>query len=286
MFTHPLLLTLVQVIPPDTAEAIERTANNTNAFPYTIGAIIISLVSLVVGIFAMKYARQTLHSQRQTEKNTYRLEPEVQKNLLIEMCRHLYRNMVISYAISEKMRISNYTAYPSEEHLLKMKVTLEDIHDEIFYKNEKEFFQISKLYMYLRNYNAELDIICDHFRNPTIDVNTKQRDVTTLLLKCHFLIKEIFDFIVSVDSVWDKLDETDVRNMITSAIEDDRNKRKNEQSKYKGDYNAYHTLGTVFTDKFYPDRVEEFLAEFNEDVIKEMGVNREGGEKIHMIHFS
>ena len=283
MYFYPLFL-FVQAISPDTAAAIERTAENTSAYPWTISAFIVSFLSLAVAIpaavFAYKsmvYAKKTLTSQEQTERNTYRLEPEVQKDLLIEMCRHLYRNMVCSYTLGEKMRQSNYLTYPSEEHLMKMKVNLEDIHDELFYKQEAEFFAISKLYVLLRNYNAELDIICEHFRSRSLDVATKRRDITTLLAKCGILTSKILDFI---DSVWPGQAVAPVREQ----IENEWHGPKDVLPQHKGGFMAYATRGTVYTERLFPGAdADRFLAYFNEDVRVEMGRNEEGGEKIHMI---
>ncbi len=153
------LLIFAQAISPDTAEDIRQTAENTAFMPWTAFALFVAILSAIFAGFSMYYAKRTLSSQVQTECNTYRLEPEVQKDLLIEMCRHLYRNMVCSYTLGQKMVQSKFLSYPSEEHLAKMKVNLEDIHDELFYKQETEFFAISKLYVLLRNYNAELDIM-------------------------------------------------------------------------------------------------------------------------------
>lgn len=285
--TYYTLFILAQAISPDTAAAIEQTAKNTSAYPWTVSAFIVACLSLGVAIPAavfayrsMVYAKKTLAAQEQTERNTYRLEPEVQKDLLIEMCRHLYRNLVCSYTIGEKMRLSQYLVYPSEEHLVKMKVNLEDIHDELFYKQEDEFFMISKLYVLLRNYNAELDIICDHFRDAKLDTETKRRDIKTLLVKCGLLTSNILDFI---EKVWPGQSIAAVRQQIINEWRG----AKDAEPQHRGGFIAYATRGTVYTDRLFPGaEAERFLAHFNEDVRIEMGRNEEGGERIHMIHFA
>lgn len=278
--TYYTLFILAQAISPDTAADIRQTAENTDFLPWTALALFVAVLSAIFAGYSMCYAKRTLTSQRQTECNTYRLEPEVQKDLLIEMCRHLYRNMVCSYTIGEKMRLSKYLVYPSEEHLVKMKVNLEDIHDELFYKQEDEFFMISKLYVLLRNYNAELDIICEHFRDAKLDIATKRRDITTLLVKCGLLTSKILDFI---DKVWPGQSLAAVRQQ----IENEWRGAKDTEPQHHGGFMAYATRGTVYTDRLFPDAdADRFLAHFNEDVRIEMGRNEEGGERIHMIHFA
>ena len=272
--TYYTLIILAQAISPDTAADIRQTAENTAFMPWTAFALIVAILSAIFAGYSMYYAKKTLASQKQTECNTYRLEPEVQKDLLIEMCRHLYRNMICSYTIGEKMRLSQYLVYPSEEHLVKMKVNLEDIHDELFYKQEDEFFMISKLYVLLRNYNAELDIICDHFRDSKLDTETKRRDIKTLLTS------NILDFI---EKVWPGQSIAAVRQQIINEWRG----AKDAEPQHRGGFIAYATRGTVYTDRLFPGaETDRFLAHFNEDVRIEMGRNEEGGERIHMIHFA
>ena len=273
------LLIFAQAISPDTAEDIRQTAENTAFMPWTAFALFVAILSAIFAGFSMYYAKRTLSSQVQTECNTYRLEPEVQKDLLIEMCRHLYRNMVCSYTLGQKMVQSKFLSYPSEEHLAKMKVNLEDIHDELFYKQETEFFAISKLYVLLRNYNAELDIISEHFRSQTLDSGTKQRDLSTLLVKCGLLTSKIIDFI---DSVWPGQAISAVRRQ----IENEWRSGSEASLVHKEEFMPYATRGTVYTERLFPgEDAALFIDHFNDDVSVEMGRNEEGGERIHMIHF-
>ena len=281
----PLLQSL-QALPPETDAAIKQTAVNTAAFPWTVFSFIVALLAAIFACFSMVFAWKTLKSQQQTERNTCRLDLEVQKNLLIEMCRHLYRNMVCSYAIGQKMVDKEYLAYPSEEHLVKMMVNLEDIHDELFYRDQDAFFEISKLYVLLRNYNYELNIICGHLKAKDIDVETKRRDVATLLEKCTFLTKKIMDFI---NPAWPneiKGTNEKVRKLVEDYWTDSAERRLLLKNATAAPV-PYSTRGTVFTDVIFPgDEADYFLSHFNEDVCIEMCPNHEGGERIHMIRFA
>ncbi|MBR1543632.1 MAG: hypothetical protein IJ626_01905 [Muribaculaceae bacterium] len=285
------LLASLQANSTEIENAIKQTAENTSAVPWTVSAFVVALLSLIVAIVAafiaykaMIYARNTLNAQVQTEKNTNRLDLDVQKNLLVEMCRHLYRNMVVSYTVSLKLEQCNFTAYPSEEHLAKMKINLEDIHDELFYKgNNDAFFDISKLYTLLLNYNIELDIISNHLKSPSIDIETKRRDISTLLFKCGFLTGKINDFILMVWSEQDK-DKDAVKNIIKGAMADNQ---KDNHPNYQGKFTPYNNQETFYVNTLFrsEDEKKEFFRNFNLDVRIEMGANKEGADKIHLIKF-
>lgn len=284
------------------AEYIKQTAENTAFFPW-------DCIALIVAGFSMYYALRTWHSQRQTERNTHRLEPNVQKELLIDLCRHFYRNLVISYTIAKKIR-PDFKRYPSEEHLLKMKVNLEDIHDELFYKQEESFFQISKLYLNLRNYNMELDIISDHLRNPALDKETKERDLKTLMFKCSFLTKQVIIFLAinrleNADPKGCKKDIETIRKesgdtflsllqpeiKAVRAILDSQWPEKKDADEDVTDNQQetdnvvdFQYLGsTSYQELIYKDNFKTFSTHFNEDVRKEMGKNEQGGEKVWLI---
>ncbi len=289
------LLTSLQANSAEIENAIKQTAENTSAVPWTVSAFVVALLSLIVAIVAafiaykaMNYARDTLRAQIQTEKNTYRLDLDVQKNLLVEMCRHLYRSMVVSYTVSRKLEQCNFTAYPSEEHLAKMKINLEDIHDELFYNgNTEAFFDISKLYTLLLNYNIELDIICEHLKSPSIDIETKRRDISTLLFKCGHLTEKIHNFILLVWPEQDKDDpeqnKDDVKNIIKRAIAENQEQKPNFQGKFTPyENNESFYVKTLFSTE---EEKAEFFRNFNADVRIEMGKNLEGADKIHLIKF-
>jgi len=277
------------------AEYTKQTAENTAFFPWDFVALFVATVSMYVAV-------RTWRSQRQTERNTNRLEPEVQRRLLFDMCRHLYRNLVVSYAIGKKIR-PDFSSYPSEEHLLKMKVTLEDIHDELYYKKKETFFEISKLYVQLRNYNTELDIISEHLSDPLIDTFTKERDLRTLIFKCSFLTRQILWF-MTIERRESQLkdDDSDEVSALARLSEEAKlplmepegaeakriimklwEKKEGESASTPQVVDVLDLGKTIYQDLIFKGETDVFFENFNHDVFVEMGKNEQGGEKIHLI---
>lgn len=265
-------------------EHLEQIAENT-AFTWlpAKATFTISILAFIAGVISTIYTICTFISQKKTERNTGLLNMSEQRRLLIEMIRHLYRNMVVSYSIAVKMKAKNFMVYPSEEHLKKMSVELGDIHLNLFYRSDKEHQEINKFYMEVRNYNMELDVICDHFRNPDIDTETKERDLRTLCFKCDYLTMRIITILNLV--VWDENQATqncfqEARDIIEKEI-----KEKNSMPgiAYTENFKPYDNQNSFYAKELFANDTENFLNGFNENVNHECGTNSEGAEKIHMI---
>lgn len=265
---------------------LRQIADNTsfNSWIPAKTALVASVISAIFAFVSAVYTIRTFNSQKETEQNTSRLNMSEQRRLLIEMIRHLYRNMVVSYSIGVKMKAEEFMAYPSEEHLRKMKVKLSDIHLNLFYRSNKEYREINKFYMELRNYNMELDVICDHFRTPGIDVRTKERDLSTLYFKCNHLTKRIMEIIKLIPKKKGKADEEglyqEVRDILNEEIEE---KNKMQDTIYSEPFEPYKNEKSFYAQVLYADDPDDFYKKFEENIRHECGLNSEGGEKIHMI---
>ena len=267
---------------------LEQIAKNTADYDWFPG-FIMSLVALAISGFSLWYTKRTFNSQEQTERNTAKLNKSEQRRLLMEMIRHLYRNMVASYTIEVKMRANDFAVYPSEEHLKKMKMELSDIHLELFYRSDEEHKEMNKFYMELRNYNIELDVICDHFRNPNIDKDTKVRDFRTLCYKCNYLTERITELICGI---WNeekplKMHKINVYEEVCAIIDREiKDKNSKEEQIYTGSFKLYDNRDSFYVKELYSNNVDHFLNGFNENVRHECGLNSEGADKIHMIAHS
>lgn len=149
-------------------------------------AIVISSLSLVIALL-------TFHSQKNTENNTTQLSEEGQRLLLIDYLRHFYCNHVVLLTLEKLMNGRFDTHYPSEEHLLKLKVDQDAIHLEAFNRDATRYGQMHKLLLMLRNYNIDVDIAVAHLTDPTLDKNFKLRDFNTLITKTITLSQNIYD---------------------------------------------------------------------------------------------
>lgn len=270
---------LLLLVDDRATKLLEQIANNTKYdwFP----GFVMSIFALIFSFISVRFTIRTYNSQKETERNTGLLNMSEQRRLLVEMVRHLYRNMVVSYSIEVKMRAKDFTVYPSEEHLQKMKVELTDIHLNLFYRSDKEHQDMNKLYMELRNYNTELDIICDHFRNPDIDPITKERDLRTLCFKCNHLTKRITKVI---SLIWKEEPANrayeEVRNIINKEIEE---KNSMPGHVYTESFTLYQNKESFYAKELFANDPIRFFDGFNENVRHECGLNDEDAEKIHMI---
>ncbi|MCR5820002.1 MAG: hypothetical protein K6F94_03510 [Bacteroidaceae bacterium] len=270
-------MNLIDIIKP--SSALDSIMTNTYETAQNTTNDVLDYLSITIAIGTALFTLFTWFSQKKTESNTSLLSMNEQKNLLIDMVRHLYRNFVVSYTIAEKMRMAKYRVYPSEEHLQKLKINMEDIHLNLFYKTDTEYRTMNKLAVMLRNYNLEIDVICKHFGDPNIDENTKQRDISTLLLKCGLLTKMI---VAALRYIW----EIDAEREAREQIEQAQATYNAAQAPEVEGFQPYANSRSYYTETLFAGSLtQSFLEKFNADVVAELGTNQEGGNKIHMISF-
>lgn len=272
-----LLLTPPAIMDDTTFEAIRdythQTAFNTEFGVWDGAAIAISLFSLI-------FAGATFYSQWKTEKNTQRLSMELQKNLLVDMIRHLYRNMVVVYTMQTKLEACGFDSYPSEEHMAKLKIPMENIHLEIF-NNDAHYLKMFELYFKFRNYNEEIDIACRHLRERSITADVKRRDLQTMMFKPGFLTARIVELL---ESIW----QIDVRKQAAAGIvvAHETNIAGNGPATPPEGYVPYDNPKDDFVKSLFPDAAADFFRMFNSDVAVECGVNSQDSPKIYMIKFN
>jgi len=176
------------------AQDLSDTKENTNPLITPDCWKTIAGFSLFIGILGFIVSVVNAYQQWRTQRNTGRLTLKKQQGILIDMVRHLYRNLVVTRTIETKMRALDFQSYPSEEHLVKLQIPLEQIKLDSFLNTK--FTELSNLYTLFRNYNEEVLIIKDHFKNPALNREAKERDLETLTFKCGLLASKIFFFLI------------------------------------------------------------------------------------------
>lgn len=275
-----------------------ETANNTTfEFWWDGFNILIAFTALVFSVF-------TFCSQNKTSRNTKKLSQHAQRNLLLDLVRHLYRNLVITYTVKTKLENIQYKGYPSEEHLIKLKVPMENIHLEAFYGNDRMYEVMHNLYLNLRNYNEEIDVACIHFKDENLSEEVKKRDLDTLLFKPSYLTERI---LMTMYELWDTkhisedFNQEGYRKRIitllnnSKTVQDAKNKILEAQH---GNTNASYDISNTANSNFVPYSNEnssygqilfkgyewtDFANSFNRDVYVERGKNSQGGDKVYII---
>ena len=167
----------------------------------------IALVGLIVGILGYRASKKTADNVKRASSN-------VQNGQLNDLIRHLYRNLVCTLAFSQKVleesnnrrkgnaigKIINALIgtkaerkeYPSEEHLLKLKVLPEDVLHLEKYNNSPTIYQkMHELKLLLRNYDVEVDTALMHLKDKGIKPDVIKNDLNTLAYKPLHLIDAI-----------------------------------------------------------------------------------------------
>lgn len=296
------MLNILQIETPNSVlqnicSHAQQTAVNTTLGNYDYGTLGIAITALIVSFVAMMYTIFTYQAQQRTEQhsartqgNTQRISLQAQKGLLEDLVRHLYRNLVVTYAIKSKMKHYGYNkVYPSEEHLIKLKVPIHNIHLEAFYSDDMHYKKINELYLQLRNYNEEVEVALKHFCDPQMPEKVKERDFGTLIFKPGFLAKNILTILTEV---WpdDKDIYKDTAALIrntswktTATSEQDEPWLYPYEKLDKEDYPFIthlfaHTEGSVLAAETL------FMDRFNDDVCYECGTHKKN-IKINVIEF-
>lgn len=273
------------------------TAQNTALCWYDFHTLFVAVLALLTSLAAVYFAKETYKSQKQTEKytsetqgNTQRISLESQKGLLIDLVRHLYRNLVVTYAIKTKLEHWGYgKCYPSEEHLLKLKVPVENLHLDAFYNNIDNYKTINKLYLLLRNYNVEIDVALKHFPQHGVDASIKEHDLDTLMFKPGYLVEKIMEFLCQLYPNEQDYIYREATDIIRKEAEGNQSKRHGEAWLY--DFVPYDNENSKFITKLFvhtsgSNAAYEFLQLFNADALIECGHNENEAEKIYMIEYT
>ena len=90
--------------------------------------------------------------------------------------------------------------YPSEEHLLKLKVLPEDVlHLESYNQDDKIYQKMHELKLLLRNYDIEIDTAMTHLKENAQDEAMIRENLDTLTFKPLLLISKIVGVVKSLD---------------------------------------------------------------------------------------
>lgn len=138
------------------------------------------------------------------------IKKKFQLNILSDLIRHLYRNKVCICASHQKLEDFGFdTHYPSEEHILKLKVLPEDLHFERFNNSPDHYDALHELELKFRNFNIEVDVALEHLKSQKMDRNVKIRDFETLEFKSQYLTDQTLKLINRLGFKWadDKLKE-------------------------------------------------------------------------------
>lgn len=278
-----ILMETKEVNSDDSATTIVEDITNPKRYEWV--TLLVAMASLVVSLI-------TYNSQEKVAENTRQVSLNVQRDFLYDLIRHLYRNMVVMWAITNMVRESKYKIYPSSLHLLKAQVPIDDIHPELFVDNDDRYKIVNKLVLQARNYNIELEEAAKVFENKDLSNEVKEYYIKTLLLKPAQLTNVVIEVLNALSYSNSKnCPKSDINNIITKCkniIEVCHNKNINDNKDCERQNITIADIEkTKYFDKLYISEEEKILFKeiLNEDAFIECGKNREGGDKLLMIKY-
>lgn len=261
--------------------------DNTHQYPISDGWNLYGITAFCIAVASAFISWYTFKAQQRTVGNTKRLSQDMQRQLLNELLRHLYRNYIITYTMRTKMKDIDYNGYPSEEHFEKLKIPMENIHLDAFYGDDKKFSTMHVLYLNLRNYNNEIDVALKHMLERDLSRKTKDEDFDTLEFKVSYLSERIINVI---NTIWGKT-EANKQAMIDAinvSLEGTTNATDNIDVPDSADFEkmTLKTLKETAYAKLYSDAdLKKFCKTFNNDVHEERKKNKRGAWKVRMIRY-
>jgi L-rhamnose mutarotase len=182
----------------------KRTADNTvptklsqtDTDDWTL--MLLSLIAAVTGIVSVFLAWKTVSNTQKTvnavqkETEQMQIKKEFQAKLFVDLIRHLYRNKVCICATLWKLKQHGFgKKYPSEEHLLKLKILPEDLRLDRFDNTPTHYDVLHELELKFRNFNYEVDVTLEHLKIKKLKDEQKIRDLSVLEFKQQLLSIDI-----------------------------------------------------------------------------------------------
>lgn len=154
-----------------------------------------AFLAFLVACFSAVYDFRGFRESKRTADNVTRVSLEVQMAQFDDLIRHLYRNLICTMAFTNKiLEKKEHVEYPSEEHLMKLKVLPEDVlHLEKYNDNNSIYKMMHEFKLLLRNYDIEIDTAMMHLKDGRISVEVLRNDLDTLTFKPLYLTKRILD---------------------------------------------------------------------------------------------
>ena len=178
-------------------------------------AVLIALISLIVALFSLYVAKNTLKSQRKTEKNTLPLfTKEKQYEVLVSIIDSFVDNLIEAYVIKLKMQKNKRHIIPSELLFPSNFIDSRELHLELFY-NEKEdtdqdrseflimlkpsdYSLMSNLKKMIDTYNKNCNTIAHQAENQLLDYSTIKSEFDYFIIGEILLLLRYISYIASV----------------------------------------------------------------------------------------
>lgn len=258
--------------------SIQTMANNLELQPWDWSACLIAIFSLIVSVLAAIW-------QWKTEKNTTTISSALQQARLKGFYRHLYRNMICCRAMEIKLKEVDYRLVPSAEHILKLRLDEDDIHEEAFYKHSTIYEALKELKLQVRNVNIEIDVADKYLCSAETKKEAKERIMKTLYFKQGYIAMQVYRTLTDVFGA------TGMDEFIVDIVEETarKNRERNEtcqhaplkdEELFTREKAEKETANQIVLSFKKMGKMDSFIEDFNTDVMIETGLNKDEEPKI------
>ena len=197
-------------------------------------AVTVSFCSLLVAVLSFIIARQTLKSQRQTEKNTMPIiNVGIQELLLNELILKLLDGHIRITALWYLLNEKKYVFYLSEHILEKIHIPIDTIHVDLFYGNKQQYRTMQGLLDMIKNYNVGIGVLNSHLKNKSIVPEVLNNEFY-YLINTNDRIAEMWGKVMSLMYGYEANEKSEIFNIFLGDITDDLMKNT-EILHYKND---------------------------------------------------
>ncbi len=191
----------------------------------------ISIFAIVLSILGIYYSWLAYRFSKKTADNVVRTSSVIQLSQFNDQIRHLYRNLVCTFSMFKKYELDS-DSYPSESHLLKLKVLPEDIMDIEKYNDQQGAHKfMHELKLLLRNYNTEIDVTLMHVSSRFVPEVTAA-DFNGLIFKPLYLMAKVASTKRSISIQKGKDHEDQAYTLFSIIIKEHINKLRENISSY------------------------------------------------------
>ena len=228
-------------------------------------ALIISFVACIGTCLGARW-------QKKAENNTRAIlvKKEQQTLILSDFIRHIYRNKVIICALQWQLDKKGYEYYyPSDEHILKLRIPFEELQLDSFTNTIELFEELHRLKLLCRNTNIEMEVAYEHLKIKEIQTKYKKESLQILEFKCQLLTKSIIKFMYNMNLLKEskekkemKLDvyEQEIKTLLCTKIQNSNQDESPtfeeyiKDEKYRTEEKKYQREGRRY--RYYDDELK------------------------------
>lgn len=193
LFFMVIIIVIVSLSDGEKPDPVSNIADNLHLNIWDWLALVVSFLSFVFSVF-------TWHSQNETRKNTASMTREELRDMLVGYYHPFMRNVVNLYSLRIKLDETDWTYYPSEDYMWKMKLTEIDeknISLKLVYGNR--FYTLQSLNELIRFFNLNIDATVTHLKDSQISHHDKLRDIVNLTSMIWLIAQ---NFSVSIEKIF------------------------------------------------------------------------------------